>query len=306
MSRERTQSPRPDRDADMEIDPQSPLDKSDAKVVIITNLTRNVVEAHLKVIFGFYGDITKVDLPVFGKSGQNRGKAALEFADSSSARKAASHMDGGQLDGNVLKSVLLQEGSEMDATDQEASLAPAPVLVPVLVRLPHTAGEVQRGTHLVKGLEGHSVEGALVVGDLRPAMYTDLDAPAPGPDHPFAVADPVRGLRRPEDVPQATQGVDMGVVGLVREATLSGLVGLAAGHTRALGPVRCRIRVTLVTVEAAVVVERGLSVGTEGVEAEAEAVMTSGIADLVLPCNVLFSPKTVAFNHSLSDFTPSE
>jgi hypothetical protein len=42
-------------------------DKPDAKVVIITNLTRNVVESHLQTIFGFYGHIIKIDLPLFGK-----------------------------------------------------------------------------------------------------------------------------------------------------------------------------------------------------------------------------------------------
>ncbi|KJA24518.1 hypothetical protein HYPSUDRAFT_135905, partial [Hypholoma sublateritium FD-334 SS-4] len=104
MSRGRSLSPRDaPKDADMDVDSQSPTDKMDAKVVIVTNLTRNVVEPHLKTIFSFYGHITKVDLPVFGKSGQNRGKAALEFADASSAHKAASHMDGGQLDGATLK-----------------------------------------------------------------------------------------------------------------------------------------------------------------------------------------------------------
>ncbi|PFH50536.1 hypothetical protein AMATHDRAFT_144827, partial [Amanita thiersii Skay4041] len=101
----------PNRD-DVDIEatkhPSPPHDKStsnnsDAKVVIVTNLTRNVVEAHLRTIFGFYGHIIKIDLPLFGKSGQNRGKAALEFSDSNSAFKAASHMDGGQLDGAVLK-----------------------------------------------------------------------------------------------------------------------------------------------------------------------------------------------------------
>lgn len=39
----------------------------------------------------------------FISAGQNRGKAALEFADPPSAHKAASHMDGGQLDGAILK-----------------------------------------------------------------------------------------------------------------------------------------------------------------------------------------------------------
>ncbi|KDQ64658.1 hypothetical protein JAAARDRAFT_117562, partial [Jaapia argillacea MUCL 33604] len=81
----------------------APQNKPHAKVVIITNLTRNVVESHLKTIFGYYGDITKVDLPLFGKSGQNRGKAALEFVDSVSAHKASSHMDGGQIDGAIVK-----------------------------------------------------------------------------------------------------------------------------------------------------------------------------------------------------------
>ncbi|KAL5488038.1 hypothetical protein ACEPAI_6146 [Sanghuangporus weigelae] len=104
-SRGRSPSPRPlgDRDADIDMDRSPTQDKPLAKVVIVTNLSRNVVESHLRSIFGFYGDISKIDLPLFGKSGQNRGKAALEFATSTAAHKAASHMDGGQLDGAVLK-----------------------------------------------------------------------------------------------------------------------------------------------------------------------------------------------------------
>jgi RNA-binding protein with serine-rich domain 1 len=42
-------------------------DKAGAKVIIVTNLTRSVVETHLQTIFGFYGQITKIDLPLFGK-----------------------------------------------------------------------------------------------------------------------------------------------------------------------------------------------------------------------------------------------
>ena len=42
-------------------------EKPNAKVVIVTNLTRNVVKAHLQVIFGVYGDVAKIDLPVYGK-----------------------------------------------------------------------------------------------------------------------------------------------------------------------------------------------------------------------------------------------
>jgi hypothetical protein len=42
-------------------------DKPDAKVVVVNNLTRNVVESHLRAVFGFYGEIVKVDLPLYGR-----------------------------------------------------------------------------------------------------------------------------------------------------------------------------------------------------------------------------------------------
>ncbi|PCH41135.1 hypothetical protein WOLCODRAFT_99902 [Wolfiporia cocos MD-104 SS10] len=98
------------------------VDKPHAKVVIVTNLTRNVVEAHLRTIFGFYGEIIKIDLPVFGKSRQNRGKAALEYVDSTSAHRAQSHMDGGQLDGAILKVEL----SELPVRSRSRSPRPPP------------------------------------------------------------------------------------------------------------------------------------------------------------------------------------
>jgi len=69
-SRGHSPSTRPvqDADVDMDVDAQgSSSDKKDAKVVIITNLTRNVVEAHLRAIFGFYGIIDKIDLPTYAK-----------------------------------------------------------------------------------------------------------------------------------------------------------------------------------------------------------------------------------------------
>jgi RNA-binding protein with serine-rich domain 1 len=64
--RGRSTSPRPLRDGDVEMSNESEL-QSGEKVVVVKNLTRNVVEAHLRIVFGFYGQITKIDLPVFGK-----------------------------------------------------------------------------------------------------------------------------------------------------------------------------------------------------------------------------------------------
>ncbi|KIY68211.1 hypothetical protein CYLTODRAFT_319147, partial [Cylindrobasidium torrendii FP15055 ss-10] len=76
------------------------------RVVVISNLTRNIVQPHLQAVFSVYGRINKIDIPLYAKSQQNRGKAALEFADSSAAAKAQSHMDGGQLDGNIVTVIL--------------------------------------------------------------------------------------------------------------------------------------------------------------------------------------------------------
>jgi len=41
--------------------------KPDAKVVVVNNLTRNVLESHLLTVFGFYGNVLKIDVPLFGK-----------------------------------------------------------------------------------------------------------------------------------------------------------------------------------------------------------------------------------------------
>ena len=78
-ARGRSTSPHPLRDEDVEMETSSNhekvdlgssngvVTKPDSKVVIVTNLTRNVVQDHLQTIFGFYGEVVKLDLPLFGK-----------------------------------------------------------------------------------------------------------------------------------------------------------------------------------------------------------------------------------------------
>jgi RNA-binding protein with serine-rich domain 1 len=63
--RGRSASPR-GVDADVDMDAGG-KDKPHAKAVVIQGLTRSVVEAHIKAIFGFYGEITKTDMPMFTK-----------------------------------------------------------------------------------------------------------------------------------------------------------------------------------------------------------------------------------------------
>ncbi|KAI0638086.1 hypothetical protein C8Q77DRAFT_1089259 [Trametes polyzona] len=127
-SRGRSLSPRPLRDEDVDMDrgSRSPPRNPKAKVVVVTNLTRNVVESHLHSIFGFYGDLVRVDLPVFGKSGQNKGKASLEFADAAAAHKAFSHMDGGQIDGAIVKCELSEVTIRSRSYSRFRSRSPRP------------------------------------------------------------------------------------------------------------------------------------------------------------------------------------
>ncbi|THH23165.1 hypothetical protein EUX98_g8017 [Antrodiella citrinella] len=152
------------------MDADTKLDKPHAKVVVVTNLTRNVVESHLQTIFGFYGDITKVDLPMYGKSGQNRGRAALEYVNAAAAHKAASHMNGGQLDGAVLRVEL----SDLPVRSRSRSPRPPPRARNGRDKEEDSVVEAEANLGLEAG-EGEmgSVPGLMVVEDLRHEIPID-------------------------------------------------------------------------------------------------------------------------------------
>ncbi|OCF43208.1 hypothetical protein I317_02915 [Kwoniella heveanensis CBS 569] len=81
------------------------------RVIVVSGLSKNVLKGHLEEIFGEYGRITGLDLPLFKVSGLNRGKAAIEFERPLDAQKAVKHMDGGQLDGSFLSVQLTPFGA---------------------------------------------------------------------------------------------------------------------------------------------------------------------------------------------------
>ncbi|KAF8708971.1 RNA recognition motif, partial [Rhizoctonia solani] len=73
------------------------------RTVFIKNLTRNIVQGHLRAVFSPYGDIRKIHMPTHQKSaGQTRGSAHVEFFDSRAAKTAVKHMHTGLLDGATL------------------------------------------------------------------------------------------------------------------------------------------------------------------------------------------------------------
>jgi RNA-binding protein with serine-rich domain 1 len=79
------------------------IDGQEADPLHVCNLTRNVRASHLKEIFGHYGKVTKVELQVDKTVGLSRGAAFITFARNTDAEQAVIYLNGGQIDGNVMK-----------------------------------------------------------------------------------------------------------------------------------------------------------------------------------------------------------
>ncbi|KAJ5108761.1 Serine/arginine-rich splicing factor SR45 [Penicillium angulare] len=67
--------------------------------IVVEKLTKNVTEAHLREIFGSFGDIEHLDLPMNRTFMTNRGTAYIIYFDPADAEAAIAHMHEAQLDG---------------------------------------------------------------------------------------------------------------------------------------------------------------------------------------------------------------
>ncbi|KAL1874341.1 hypothetical protein VTK73DRAFT_473 [Phialemonium thermophilum] len=67
--------------------------------IVVERLTKNVNEDHLYEIFGQYGEIKDLDLPVNRQTGINRGTAYILYMREADAEAAIAHMHEGQIDG---------------------------------------------------------------------------------------------------------------------------------------------------------------------------------------------------------------
>jgi RNA-binding protein with serine-rich domain 1 len=81
----------------------SNLTRSDFDTSLPHIVNRNVKNEHLEEIFGHFGSLKNVELRVDPKLKISKGFAYVEYNTPSDAENAQIHMDGGQLDGNVLK-----------------------------------------------------------------------------------------------------------------------------------------------------------------------------------------------------------
>ncbi|KAK2737123.1 AAA+-type ATPase [Myotisia sp. PD_48] len=70
--------------------------------IIVEKLTKNVNENHLREIFGAYGEIQSLELPMNRQFMTNRGTAYIHYNQPADAEAAIAHMHEAQLDGAVL------------------------------------------------------------------------------------------------------------------------------------------------------------------------------------------------------------
>ncbi|PVV00160.1 hypothetical protein BB559_000090 [Furculomyces boomerangus] len=101
------------RDVSMESSGRRSGDEKSQKVpictVVVKNLTRDVRESHIDEIFSEYGNIKRVTIPIERKRNTGNPKMAyVDYETNDDALKAIDHMDGGELDGEIL-SVTLRE-----------------------------------------------------------------------------------------------------------------------------------------------------------------------------------------------------
>ncbi|EXJ58773.1 hypothetical protein A1O7_06203 [Cladophialophora yegresii CBS 114405] len=73
--------------------------RSQSSKIVVEKLTKNVTEAHLREIFGSYGRIESVDLPLNKQFMTNRGTAYILYDHPSGSESAIAHMHEAQLDG---------------------------------------------------------------------------------------------------------------------------------------------------------------------------------------------------------------
>ncbi len=76
--------------------------QGDTKLVV-SNLTRNVKDEHLQEIFGTYGKVLAAEVQMDRAVNLPKGYANVEFELHEDAQKAIDCMNGGQLDGNVIR-----------------------------------------------------------------------------------------------------------------------------------------------------------------------------------------------------------
>ncbi|OBT72682.1 hypothetical protein VF21_08551 [Pseudogymnoascus sp. 05NY08] len=105
MSPRRSRSPSYDRNGGRRATrsiSRSPSPAVKSTKIVVERLTKNINENHLRELFGSFGEIIDMDMPMNRQFGTNRGTAYLLYAVEADADQAIAHMHEAQLDGAVI------------------------------------------------------------------------------------------------------------------------------------------------------------------------------------------------------------
>ncbi|KFX97362.1 hypothetical protein V490_02822 [Pseudogymnoascus sp. VKM F-3557] len=76
--------------------------------IVVERLTKNINENHLRELFGSFGEIVDMDMPMNRQFGTNRGTAYILYEVEADADQAIAHMHEAQLDGAVISVSIAQ------------------------------------------------------------------------------------------------------------------------------------------------------------------------------------------------------
>ncbi|KAK5655993.1 hypothetical protein OQA88_5131 [Cercophora sp. LCS_1] len=114
--------------------------------IVVERLTKNINEDHIREIFGQYGEIEDLDLPISRQYGTNRGTAYILYTHEADAESAIAHMHEAQLDGAVINVSIVLPRRKLSPGPARADLPsktrftlrylPTPFCVSIPVTLP--------------------------------------------------------------------------------------------------------------------------------------------------------------------------
>ncbi|KFY04799.1 hypothetical protein O988_00512 [Pseudogymnoascus sp. VKM F-3808] len=138
--------------------------------IVVERLTKNINENHLRELFGSFGEIVDMDMPMNRQFGTNRGTAYILYEVEADADQAIAHMHEAQLDGAVISTFEARHQLDVDPQTEITTEALRRILIdlgrcPDRARQGH-AGVTQELTH--PGLDPR--EGAVGGGIMKAEM----------------------------------------------------------------------------------------------------------------------------------------
>lgn len=78
-------------------------------IVVVYNISPNLSEEHIKEIFSNYGEIKDVYIAINEETKVKKDYAFIEFTNRNDAENAELYMNGGQIDGLIIKVEILKQ-----------------------------------------------------------------------------------------------------------------------------------------------------------------------------------------------------